>query len=94
MRRRDHNIFFNIGSLVLCGVLAGVVVAAALFPGVAISGLAAKAGAEEFDQLPTELKVDTAPQMSYVYAPTARRSSRPCTTSTAATSRCRRCRRS
>lgn len=68
MRRRDHNIFFNIGSLVLCGVLAGVVVAAALFPGVAISGLAAKAGAEEFDQLPTELKVDTAPQMSYIYA--------------------------
>ncbi len=68
MRRRDHNLFVNIGSLVLCGVLAGVVVAAALFPGIAISGLAAKAGAEEFDRLPSELQVDTAPQMSYIYA--------------------------
>lgn len=68
MRRRDHNIFVNLGSLLLCGVLAGVVVAAALFPGIAISGLAAKAGADEFDQLPSELRVQTAPQMSYVYA--------------------------
>ena len=62
MRRRDHNLFVNIGSLVLCGVLAGVVVAAALFPGIAISGLAAKAGAEEFDRLPSELQVERRPR--------------------------------
>ncbi len=43
-------------------------VAAALFPGVAFSGLVVKQGLEEFDQLPTELIVDDGPQISYVYA--------------------------
>ncbi len=53
MRRRDHNIFANAASLIICGVLAGVVVvAAAAFPAVAMSGLAAKAGVETFDKLP------------------------------------------
>ncbi|WP_213455370.1 penicillin-binding protein [Rhizomonospora bruguierae] len=68
MRRRDHNIFTNGASLLICGLLAGVVVAAAAFPAVAVSGLAAKAGAETFDQLPSELTVKQSPQMSYLYA--------------------------
>ena len=59
MRRRDHNIFANATSLLICGLLAGVVVAAAAFPAVAMSGLAAKAGGETFAQLPGELKHTT-----------------------------------
>jgi membrane peptidoglycan carboxypeptidase len=68
MRPRDHNIFVNLGSLVLCGVLAGVVVAAALLPAVAASGLIAKEGMERFDELPAELTVLDGPQISYIYA--------------------------
>lgn len=68
MRKRDHNLLTNAASLMICGLLAGVVVAAAAFPAVAMSGLAAKAGAETFDKLPSELTVKRAPQISYVYA--------------------------
>jgi membrane peptidoglycan carboxypeptidase len=68
MRKRDHNPFTNAASLIVCGVLAGVVVAAAAFPAVAMSGLAAKAGAEAFDQLPSELTVRRSPQITSLYA--------------------------
>jgi membrane peptidoglycan carboxypeptidase len=68
MRRRDHNIFANATSLLICGLLAGVVVAAAAFPAAAMSGLAAKAGGQTFAQLPSELKDFSSPQVSYVYA--------------------------
>ncbi|WP_305787585.1 transglycosylase domain-containing protein [Symbioplanes lichenis] len=68
MRRRDHNIFANATSLLICGLLAGVVVAAAAFPAVAMSGLAAKAGGETFASLPSELKVATTPQISRIFA--------------------------
>ena len=68
MRRRDHNIFANATSLLICGLLAGVVVAAAAFPAVAMSGLAAKAGSETFAQLPSELKQTTAPQVTRIFA--------------------------
>ncbi|MEV0152555.1 penicillin-binding protein [Micromonospora sp. NPDC050686] len=68
MRKRDHNIFANAASLIICGLLAGVVVAAAAFPAVAMSGLAAKAGAETFAALPRELTVAQAPQISYLLA--------------------------
>ncbi len=54
--------------LVFCGLLTGVVVATAVFPMVAIVGLAAKTGADEFDRLPTQLTVMQSPQISYVYA--------------------------
>ncbi|WP_026189895.1 transglycosylase domain-containing protein [Salinispora mooreana] len=68
MRKRDHNVLTNAASLLVCGLLAGVVVAAAAFPAVALSGLAAKAGAETFDALP-DLFVDAAgPQMSRLLA--------------------------
>jgi membrane peptidoglycan carboxypeptidase len=68
MRKRDHNLLTNAASLLICGLLAGVVVAAAAFPAVAMSGLAAKAGSETFDKLPSELTVKRAPQISYLYA--------------------------
>ncbi|MFR9777444.1 penicillin-binding protein [Micromonospora sp. MS34] len=68
MRKRDHNVLTNAASLLVCGLLAGVVVAAAAFPAVAMSGLAAKAGAETFGALPKELTVARAPQISYLLA--------------------------
>jgi membrane peptidoglycan carboxypeptidase len=68
MRRRDHNILANAASLLLCGVLAGIVVAAAAFPAVALGGLAAKAGADSFGTLPNELNMPAPPQITYVYA--------------------------
>ncbi|MEO3776305.1 transglycosylase domain-containing protein [Micromonospora sp. B11E3] len=68
MRKRDHNLLTNAASLLVCGLLAGVVVAAAAFPAVAMSGLAAKAGAETFGALPKELTVARAPQISYLLA--------------------------
>ncbi|MET8909388.1 transglycosylase domain-containing protein [Micromonospora sp. NPDC004551] len=68
MRKRDHNVLTNAASLLICGLLAGVVVAAAAFPAVAMSGLAAKAGAETFGALPTELTVARSPQITYLMA--------------------------
>ncbi|WP_164842244.1 penicillin-binding protein [Actinoplanes solisilvae] len=68
MRRRDHNIFANATSLMICGLLAGVVVAAAAFPAAAMSGLAAKAGGEQFAQLPSEIKDFNSPQITRIYA--------------------------
>src|ERR1700755_1886338 len=72
MRKRDHNIFANAASLLICGVLAGVVVAAAALPAVAMGGLSVKAGADGFGELPTLLAVPTPPQISYVYASDAK----------------------
>src|SRR5690348_10406682 len=68
MRKREHGLLPNAASLLLCGLLAGLVVAAAAFPAVAMSGLAAKAGADTFDNLPTDFDVLPSPQISYVYA--------------------------
>ncbi|PTA44187.1 transglycosylase domain-containing protein [Micromonospora sp. RP3T] len=68
MRKRDHNVFTNAASLLICGLLAGVVVAAAAFPAVAMTGLAAKAGSETFGALPKELTVARAPQITYLLA--------------------------
>ena len=68
MRKRDHSLVVSAASLLVCGVLTGIVVAAAAFPAVALAGLAAKAGAEEFGKLPTELNVRPSPQNTYVYA--------------------------
>ncbi|MEV4639716.1 transglycosylase domain-containing protein [Actinoplanes sp. NPDC049548] len=68
MRVREHSIFTNAGTLLICGLLSGIVVAAAAFPAVAMSGLAAKAGSESFASLPSELKQATAPQVSRAVA--------------------------
>jgi membrane peptidoglycan carboxypeptidase len=58
----------NAAALIICGLLAGLVVAAAAFPAAALTGLAAKAGAERFGNLPSELEVPHAPQITNVYA--------------------------
>ncbi|GGK96086.1 transglycosylase domain-containing protein [Mangrovihabitans endophyticus] len=68
VKRREHSLFTNAGSLLICGLLAGVVVAAASFPAVAMSGLAAKAGSETFAELPSQLKEQSAPQVTKVFA--------------------------
>ncbi|MEV8512670.1 transglycosylase domain-containing protein [Dactylosporangium sp. NPDC051484] len=65
---RRHVALKALASLLLCGLFAGVVVAAAVFPGVAASGLLAKGGADTFEELPTSLDVLPSPQISYIYA--------------------------
>ncbi|MCW2640464.1 MAG: glycosyl transferase [Dactylosporangium sp.] len=72
MRKRDHGVLTNTASLLVCGLLAGIVVAAAAFPVVAMSGLAAKASADAFDHLPSQLIELPPPQISYVYASDAK----------------------
>ncbi len=64
----NQKLLANATSLLIAGVLAGVVVAAAAFPAVAITGLAAKSGADAFENLPSQLKTPPAPQITYVYA--------------------------
>jgi len=68
MRFKAHKRVRNLTTLALVGGLAGVVVAAAAFPFVAASGLAAKAGAESFEELPIEFTMAQAPQATRVYA--------------------------
>ncbi|MEV6495746.1 glycosyl transferase, partial [Actinoplanes sp. NPDC051633] len=68
MRRTDRRFVTNAGLLALCGLLSGVVVAAAAFPAAALSGLAAKAGGESFAALPSELKQVITPQVSRLVA--------------------------
>ncbi|WP_436528177.1 transglycosylase domain-containing protein [Actinoplanes sp. HUAS TT8] len=63
-----RNTFTKATSLLACGLLAGVVVAAAAFPVAALSGLAAKAGETTFASLPSELKDFSSPQVTRVYA--------------------------
>lgn len=58
----------NVVSLVLCGILAGVVVAAAAFPAVGVSGLTAKSASDSFSDLPTEIKIPPVPEVSTLYA--------------------------
>jgi membrane peptidoglycan carboxypeptidase len=53
---------------VVCGILAGVVVAAAAFPALGVTGLTAKAASDSFQSLPSELKTSPLPQTSYLYA--------------------------
>jgi membrane peptidoglycan carboxypeptidase len=68
MRGREHHLVTNVSSLLVCGLLAGVAVAAAAFPAVGMSGLAAKAGSKAFASLPSQLKQATAPQLTRVFA--------------------------
>jgi membrane peptidoglycan carboxypeptidase len=72
MRKREHGVLTNTASLLVCGLLAGIVVAAAAFPVVALSGLAAKASADAFENLPTNLTELPPPQISYAYASDAK----------------------
>ncbi|GLY99505.1 transglycosylase domain-containing protein [Actinoplanes sp. NBRC 103695] len=56
------------GLLAICGLLTGVVVSAASFPAAALSGLAAKEGAQKFAALPSTITQQSAPQVTRVYA--------------------------
>jgi membrane peptidoglycan carboxypeptidase len=67
-RRHDHNVFTNSAALLICGLLAGLVVAAAAFPAAALSGLTAKAGGSAYAALPTKLTNFSEPQISRIYA--------------------------
>lgn len=67
-RTRDHGLLSDLASLLLCGLLAGVVIAAAAFPAVAVAGLTAKAGTDSFENLPSELKTPLLPQTSTLLA--------------------------
>ncbi|SHN03855.1 penicillin-binding protein [Cryptosporangium aurantiacum] len=58
----------NVVSLVLCGILAGVVIAAAAFPAVGVSGLTAKSASDSFSDLPAEIKIPPVPQVTTLYA--------------------------
>ena len=58
----------KIGSLGICGLLGGVLMAAAVMPAATASGLLSKAGTNVLEELPTELPVQQAPQNTYVYA--------------------------
>jgi membrane peptidoglycan carboxypeptidase len=68
IRKRDRSLVANAASLLLCGILAGVVVAAAAFPVIAMTGLAAKAGVDQFGELPAVLQEPSPPQNTYIYA--------------------------
>ncbi|MEV4626319.1 transglycosylase domain-containing protein [Micromonospora sp. NPDC049523] len=61
-------LLIRIGMMLVAGLAAGVLVAALAFPGLAFTGLAAKAGLEAFETLPVELRVSEAPQASRVFA--------------------------
>jgi membrane peptidoglycan carboxypeptidase len=68
MGLQDRSFIRSSGMLILCGLLSGLVVAAAAFPAVAMSGLAAKAGGQAVAELPASLKSATAPQVSRMVA--------------------------
>ena len=58
----------NVVSLLLCGILTGVVIAAAAFPAVGLSGLAAKSASDSFSDLPSEIKIPPLPEASTLFA--------------------------
>jgi membrane peptidoglycan carboxypeptidase len=52
----------------MCGLLAGLVIAVAALPMVGVTGLAAKAASDSFASLPSQLKSPPIPQTSMLYA--------------------------
>jgi membrane peptidoglycan carboxypeptidase len=66
--KRDRNPLADALALLACGILAGVLTAAAAFPLVATGGLFADRSISAFESLPTELTQPTLPQTTYVYA--------------------------
>ncbi|MFC0003057.1 transglycosylase domain-containing protein [Micromonospora siamensis] len=55
-------------TVLLAGLLAGLVVAVAALPGSLLAGAATKAGFTAFDDLPAALRTPAQPQRSYLYA--------------------------
>ncbi len=58
----------KVTSLLICGLLAGLVVAAAALPAAAMAGVLAKTSVDAFDGLPTNFTSLPTPQSSFVYA--------------------------
>jgi membrane peptidoglycan carboxypeptidase len=58
----------NVVSLAICGILTGVVLAAAAFPAVGLSGLSAKSASDSFSDLPANIKIPPLPQVSTLLA--------------------------
>ncbi|HWB38280.1 MAG TPA: transglycosylase domain-containing protein, partial [Rugosimonospora sp.] len=55
-------------TLVRAGLIAGVTVAAVLFPVAAAIGVASRTATKEYDKLPSDLSIVASPQTSYIYA--------------------------
>ncbi|GAB3996896.1 hypothetical protein GCM10029992_18290 [Glycomyces albus] len=66
--KRDRSPLGDGLALLVCGVLAGILTAAAAFPLFATGGIFAGDSIEAFESLPTELTQSALPQTSYVYA--------------------------
>jgi len=67
-RKRGVRFLLGVLRLLLCGVLAGLVVAAGALPLALAGGGAAKAGTDTWENLPTELSTPKPAQATYVYA--------------------------
>lgn len=65
---RARSVLSKLVTLVLCGVLAGLALAAAIFPANAVLALTAKSASDAFLDLPSDLKTPPPAQRSYVYA--------------------------
>ncbi len=66
--RREHSLLADLASLLVCGVLAGVVVAMLAFPAFGLTGLVAKSGSQAFGGNSDTLKIPPPSQNSYLYA--------------------------
>ncbi|RRR95646.1 penicillin-binding protein [Glycomyces terrestris] len=66
--KRDRSPLGDAVALLVCGVLAGILAAAAAFPLAGLFGMAAENSIQSFESLPTELTKPALPQTSYVYA--------------------------
>src|SRR2546423_13934932 len=58
----------RLAALVRAGLIAGVAMAALIYPVAALAGLSMKAGADAITSLPAGLTIAPSPQTSYVYA--------------------------
>jgi membrane peptidoglycan carboxypeptidase len=68
MRKRGRSPMRNVTALAVCGLLAGIMVAAAVFPVTALAGLTVQNAVHDTPSLPRVLTVDQTPQISYLYA--------------------------
>ncbi|MFI5953691.1 penicillin-binding protein [Cryptosporangium sp. NPDC051539] len=68
MTSRPDRKLANSLSLLVCGILAGVVLAAVAFPAVGLSGMGAKKAADSFRDLPAEIRIPPLPQTTTLLA--------------------------
>jgi len=65
---RARSVLSKLVTLVVCGVLAGLALAAAIFPANAVLALTAKSASDAFLDLPSDLRTPPPAQRSYLYA--------------------------